>query len=86
MSSLDQATASLAATNKELEKLVKDGSDGLKEVGDVQNWAEMLERELLVLEEVDRIVGEEQRGLGGDEEVGRNGKGKKKRGWWFWGG
>ena len=74
---------SLAATNKDLEKLVKDGSDGLKEVGDVQNWAEMLERELLVLEEVERIVGEEQ-GLG-EDDMGRGGKGRKK-GWWWFGG
>ena len=32
----------------------------LKEIGDIQNWAEMIEQELGVIEETLRIVDEEE--------------------------
>ena len=85
-----QGTAELARTGDGLSELADAGGRGLKEVGDVQNWAEMLERELLVLEETVRIVeageeeeeGEEQ---GGSAEAETGGK-KKGKGKWWWGG
>jgi uncharacterized protein GlcG (DUF336 family) len=64
---LAKATASLARDTKEWEKLLQGGTKKVKEVGDIQNWAEMLERDLLVLEETARLVdgkGEES-GTGG---------------------
>jgi uncharacterized protein GlcG (DUF336 family) len=53
---LAKATASLARDTKEWEKLLQGGTKKVKEVGDIQNWAEMLERDLLVLEETVRLV------------------------------
>ncbi|MCJ1309038.1 hypothetical protein MMC25_002693 [Agyrium rufum] len=76
-------TKVLAELNDELAKLAKEGQDNLKEIGDVQNWAELLERDLLVLEEVDRIVaedGEEADGEGNNS--GRKNGDKSKRRWW----
>ncbi|KMU85701.1 hypothetical protein CIHG_03741 [Coccidioides immitis H538.4] len=49
----------------ELEKLADQGRQGLKEVGDLQNWAELLERDLLIVEETLRLA---------DEEDMKNGK------------
>ena len=65
--------------------------DGLKEIGDVQNWAEVIERDLLVLEETVRMVEEGGRdghgeGSGGGQRSGDaevNGDGKKG-GWLKW--
>lgn len=60
-------------------------------MGDLQNWAEGIERELLVLEETLRDVEEgderrEQERLErierGEEEDG-DAKGKGKKGWWW---
>jgi hypothetical protein len=53
---LAKATSALA---KESEKWAKVGDKAIKqlnEIGDVQNWAEVLERDLLVLEETMRLV------------------------------
>ncbi|PYI13833.1 hypothetical protein BO99DRAFT_437906 [Aspergillus violaceofuscus CBS 115571] len=49
------ATAALAAQNAQLTKTADAARDALKEIGDVQNWAEVIERELLVVEETLRI-------------------------------
>lgn len=53
---------------------MKKGVDGstrkMNELGDAQNWAECLERELLVLEEVVRL---KEGGLDGELESGTNG-------------
>ena len=60
---LAKQTAALGKDIKEWEKVLRKGEKGVKETGDIQNWAEMLERDLLVLEETVRLVDEE--GLGG---------------------
>lgn len=70
------------------------GRDGLKEVGDVQNWAEMIERDLLVLEETVKLAEErkeeEREGEGEGEMANGDGdrkgaEGGGKSGWkWWW--
>nr|OQO10345.1 hypothetical protein B0A51_17616 [Rachicladosporium sp. CCFEE 5018] len=62
-----ELTRNTAALHKETAKLSKevDGTmKGMRELGDLQNWAEMLERDFMVLEETVRLA---ERG----EEVGR---------------
>lgn len=49
---LAESTAALARQNREWVGIADETSEGLKEIGDVQNWAEMIERDLLVLEEM----------------------------------
>ena len=44
-------TKNLSKESGKWQKLVDDGARGVKETGDVQNWAEMLERDLCVLED-----------------------------------
>lgn len=56
--------------------------EGLKEIGDVQNWAELIERDLLIVEE-----GEEGRMMIDGKGKGKgNGKGEEegKGGWLRW--
>jgi hypothetical protein len=55
---LAKQTAAMSKDIKEWEKLLSKGEKGVKETGDIQNWAEMLERDLLVLEETCRLVDE----------------------------
>ncbi|KMU77770.1 hypothetical protein CISG_01526 [Coccidioides immitis RMSCC 3703] len=62
---LKRTTKQLAKQGNELEKLADQGRQGLKEVGDLQNWAELLERDLLIVEETLRLA---------DEEDMKNGK------------
>ena len=54
-------------------KVADEAAGKLKELGDIQNWAEVLERDLLVLEETVRMGeegwGTEEEGEG-EEEVG----------------
>ena len=91
---LEKSTTALAKETAQYQKIADDARGKLKEIGDVQNWAEVIERELLVLEETMRIVEEEEAKTGeGDEdgewedepepeaEVKDKGK-KKKRSWW----
>lgn len=64
---LSKQTTALSKESAQLEKLLASGTKKLNEVGDIQNWAEMLERDLLVLEETVRIVegkGEEESASG----------------------
>ncbi|KAL8883619.1 MAG: hypothetical protein Q9215_008129 [Flavoplaca cf. flavocitrina] len=44
-------TKNLGKESGKWQKLADDGARGVKETGDVQNWAEMLERDLCVLED-----------------------------------
>lgn len=53
---LAKQTAALAKESAQWEKLLNGGTKKLNEVGDIQNWAEMIERDLLVLEETVRLV------------------------------
>jgi hypothetical protein len=53
---LARHTAELSRQNDQWDKVVDSARQGLKEIGDVQNWAEMIERDLLVVEEVLRQV------------------------------
>ncbi|KAI0911729.1 hypothetical protein F4823DRAFT_270738 [Ustulina deusta] len=51
-----RATEALRRENDKLAKVAKDAGRKIKELGNVQNWAEVLERDFLVLEETMRLV------------------------------
>lgn len=53
---LAKQTAALAKQTAEFQKLADNSTKKLNEIGDIQNWAEMMERDLLVLEETMRLV------------------------------
>jgi DNA mismatch repair protein PMS2 len=57
---LAKTTEALRKQNDSWEGMAEEARKGLKEIGDVQNWAEVIERELLVLEETLRIAEEEE--------------------------
>jgi hypothetical protein len=59
-----RATEALRKENDKLGKLAATHAKKVKEIGNVQNWAEMLEREFVILEETLRVV----RGGGDDDE------------------
>ncbi|KAI1136552.1 hypothetical protein F5Y05DRAFT_96920 [Hypoxylon sp. FL0543] len=56
-----KGTEALRKENDKLEKLARDTERKIKELGNVQNWAEVLERDFLVLEETMRLVREGSR-------------------------
>ncbi|KAI9824595.1 MAG: hypothetical protein M1832_001685 [Thelocarpon impressellum] len=58
-------TAALRKQADALQKVADSSAERIKEIGDVQNWAELLERDLLVLEETARLVEGGNRGKGG---------------------
>ncbi|OQE46775.1 hypothetical protein PENCOP_c001G00589 [Penicillium coprophilum] len=49
---LVETTQRLAQQNQQWVGLADETREGLKEIGDVQNWAEMIERDLLALEDM----------------------------------
>ncbi|KAL8703804.1 MAG: hypothetical protein Q9201_003019 [Fulgogasparrea decipioides] len=49
-------TKNLGKESNKWQRVVDDGVRGVKETGDVQNWAEVLERDLCVLEDVMGMV------------------------------
>lgn len=53
-----KATESLRKENDKLAKVARDAGRRIKETGNVQNWAEVLERDFLVLEETLRLARE----------------------------
>jgi hypothetical protein len=53
---LQNSTRLLAKETDKLKKIADDAARKLKEVGDVQNWAEVMEREFLILEETVRLA------------------------------
>ncbi|RYP40785.1 hypothetical protein DL767_001431 [Monosporascus sp. MG133] len=68
---VSRAAEGLRRENDRLARLARDAGKAVKELGNVQNWAEVLERDFLVLEETVRLV---KRGDGGeDEEDGDDG-------------
>ncbi|KAE8358702.1 hypothetical protein BDV27DRAFT_169252 [Aspergillus caelatus] len=78
-----RATEQLAKQNDQLAKVADQARDGLKEIGDVQNWAELIERDLLIVEETVRLAEEEEgeeegdyRTLGNGEDRGLEGNGR----------
>ncbi|KAJ5380484.1 uncharacterized protein N7496_002912 [Penicillium cataractarum] len=71
---LAEHTARLARQNAQWAGWADETREGLKEIGDVQNWAEMIERDLLVLEEM--MDGVER---GEEEEDEREGDGDGDR-------
>lgn len=58
---VERALRDLRKEDDKLMKVLNDGSRKVKELGDVQNWAERLERDFLVLEETMRLVDRGQR-------------------------
>ncbi|GFG14707.1 biogenesis of lysosome-related organelles complex 1 subunit 1 [Aspergillus udagawae] len=78
---LRRTTAELGRQNEQWEKVAETAREGLKEIGDVQNWAELIERDLLVVEEMLKEVEAREEGVGQEPEEGRmmmDGKGKGK--------
>lgn len=69
---VERALRELRKEDDKLMKVLNDGSRKVKELGDVQNWAERLERDFLVLEETMRLVdrGQRRRGSGSGSESG----------------
>ncbi|KAI5856054.1 GCN5-like protein 1-domain-containing protein [Tricharina praecox] len=57
--SLRNKTTQLAKTTKQWSGMADGARGKLKEIGDIQNWAEMIEHDLLLIEETLRIVHEE---------------------------
>ncbi|PSK40072.1 hypothetical protein B9Z65_8012 [Elsinoe australis] len=53
---VQRSTRALAKQSDEFEKLVTSTTKSLNEFGDLQNWAEMIERDLLVVEETMRLI------------------------------
>jgi hypothetical protein len=53
---LQNSTRLLAKETDKLKKIADDAGRKLKEVGNVQNWAEVMEREFLILEETVRLA------------------------------
>ncbi|PSR97302.1 hypothetical protein BD289DRAFT_480154 [Coniella lustricola] len=59
---VQSALSGFRKENDKLAKVLADGSRQVKELGDVQNWAERLERDFLVLEETVRLVRRREEG------------------------
>ena len=66
---LARQTASLARQGEQWQKFADSSTKKLNEFGDIQNWAEMIERDLLVVEETLSLVDE-----GAVQEASRNSK------------
>ncbi|RYP54078.1 hypothetical protein DL768_001080 [Monosporascus sp. mg162] len=62
---VSRAAEGLRRENDRLARLARDAGKAVKELGNVQNWAEVLERDFLVLEETVRLV---RKGGGGEDE------------------
>jgi len=62
---LRNKTAQLSKTTKQWGGMADSARGKLKEIGDIQNWAEMIEHDLLLIEETLRIVHEDDDGSSG---------------------
>ena len=58
-------TVALSKQTTQLQKLADKSTGNLKEIGDVQNWAELIERDLMLIEETLRIAEAERPGENG---------------------
>ena len=67
MRDVSRATGALRQENEKLERLARGAARDIKMLGNVQNWAEVLERDFLVLEETVRLVKEGGSGGCGSE-------------------
>ncbi|KAK1143547.1 hypothetical protein N8T08_006353 [Aspergillus melleus] len=72
---LQTATDGLRKQNDQWAKVADSAREGLKEIGDVQNWAELIERDLMVVEETVRLAEEKER-VEEEEERERRGEGE----------
>ncbi|MCJ1338589.1 hypothetical protein MMC09_003878 [Bachmanniomyces sp. S44760] len=70
-------TVALSKQSDAYQKIADDSRGRLKEIGDIQNWAEMIERDLLVVEETLRLAEEDDESM----EQDRTGKRTPRR--WF---
>lgn len=87
---VEASTTKLAKESDRLTKEAEKADDVLKDIGNVDNWAQLLDRDISVLEETLRIVDEEEEmedgefdGQGeGDGQVDEEGRpvGRKKKG------
>ncbi|KAI5223053.1 hypothetical protein E4T46_04461 [Aureobasidium subglaciale] len=59
---LIQDTQKLSRQAEELDKTIGQSVDQLKEMGDLQNWAEVVFRDIFVIEETLRMVEEQEAG------------------------
>jgi hypothetical protein len=66
MKDLEDSTRGLKKETDKLERVALEAQRKLKEVGNVQNWAEVMEREFLILEETVRLADESE----GEEDFG----------------
>ncbi|KAI9839545.1 MAG: hypothetical protein M1819_002171 [Sarea resinae] len=80
---LAKQTKGLAKQNAQWQSMADTSREKLKEIGDIQNWAELIERDLLIVEETLRIKDEEERvagqgrGMEGVEHANGNQKGER---------
>jgi len=67
---LSKETEKMRKETDKLKKVADDGAMKVKELGNVQNWAEMLERDFLVLSETMRLVkkGDRESGWRGEDD------------------
>jgi hypothetical protein len=78
---VQRATEGLRKENEKLARAARDAGRKIKETGNVQNWAEVLERDFLVLEETVRLArrgrarGDASRSRGGSRSGSETGSG-----------
>ncbi|KAH8427446.1 uncharacterized protein LDX57_005159 [Aspergillus melleus] len=72
---LQAATEGLRKQNDQWAKVADQAREGLKEIGDVQNWAELIERDLLVVEEAVRLAEEKEERVEEEREGRGDGEG-----------
>jgi len=68
---LKRTTNDLARQNDQWGKVADQAREGLKEIGDIQNWAELIERDLLIVEETLKLADEKSVH---DDEPGSDGE------------
>jgi len=71
---LAKETAALSKQTAQWQKMADNSQEKLKEIGDVQNWAELIERDLLFIEETLKMVEED------DVSLTKHGDGRARSG------